>query len=94
MRTILAFYDTDREYGGPEEGGWWYDTGTFVRVIGLYFDEAEAIRAQQRANRLLERLQRHRTPVSSITYTGGRHRALAFTGLPPADFPEVRPTYS
>lgn len=71
-----------------------YDTGTFVRVIGLYFDEADAIRAQQRANRLLERLQRHRTPVSSVTYTGGRHRALAFTCLPPASFPEVRPIYS
>jgi hypothetical protein len=94
MRTILAFYDTDRAYGGPEEGGWWYDTGTFVRVVGLYFDEAAAIRAQQRANRLLDRLQRHRTPVSSVNYTGGRHRAFVFTGLPPASFPEVRPSYS
>ena len=69
MKTILAFYDIDREYGGPEEGGWWYDTGTFVRVIGLYLDEAEANRAQQRANRLLERLERHRAPVSSVSVT-------------------------
>ena len=22
MRSILAFYEIDREYGGPEEGGW------------------------------------------------------------------------
>lgn len=29
---VLAFYDIDRAYGGPEEGGWWYDTGQLVRV--------------------------------------------------------------
>jgi hypothetical protein len=94
MRTILAFYETDRAYGGPEEGGWWYDAGTFVRVIGLFLDEAAAVRAQQRANRLLDRLQQHRTPVSSVTYTGGRYRALTFTGLPPAHYPAERPSYS
>ncbi len=22
MRSIVAFYEVDREYGGPEEGGW------------------------------------------------------------------------
>lgn len=94
MRNILAFYDMDREYGGPEEGGWWYDSGTFVRVVALFFEEDAAIRAQQRANRLLERLQRHRTPLSSVTYTGGRYRAVVFSGLPPARFPEKTPTYS
>ena len=94
MRTILAFYDMDLEYGGPEEGGWWFATGTFVRAIGVFLDEAAAERAQRRANRLLERLQRHRTPISSITYTGGRFRALAFNGLPPAAFPAERPAYS
>lgn len=94
MRTILAFYEIDRAYGGPEEGGWWYDAGTVVRVIGFFLDEAAAVRAQQRANRLLDRLQQHRTPVSSVTYTGGRYRALTFTGLPPAHYPAERPSYS
>lgn len=94
MRTLLAFYDMDLDYGGPEEGGWWFDTGTFVRVAGFFRDEAAAEQAQRRANRLLERLQRHRTPMSSVTYTGGRFRALTFTGLPPAHFPATRPSYS
>ena len=94
MRTILAFYEIDRAYGGREEGGWWYDAGTFVRVIGFFLDEAAAVRAQQRADRLLDRLQQHRTPVSSVTYTGGRYRALTFTGLPPAHYPAERPSYS
>lgn len=35
MRSILAFYEIDRIYGGPEEGGWWYDSGTFVRAITI-----------------------------------------------------------
>ena len=94
MRTILAFYEIDREYGGPEEGGWWYDSGTFVRAIALHFDEATAVAAQQRANRLLERLQRHRREVYSVLYSGGRYRAYTFTGLPPERFPERRPRYA
>lgn len=24
----VGVYETGREYGGPEEGGWWYDTGS------------------------------------------------------------------
>ena len=94
MRSILAFYEIDREYGGPEEGGWWYDSGTFVRAIALHFDDAAAISAQQRANRLLERLQRHRPTIDSCLYAGGRYRALTFTGLPPERFPAERPRYA
>lgn len=26
----VAVYETDRAYGGPEEGGWWYDCGVLV----------------------------------------------------------------
>ena len=26
----VALYLVDRAYGGPEEGGWWYDYGTLV----------------------------------------------------------------
>jgi len=26
----LAIDEIDRSYGGPEEGGWWYDSGTVV----------------------------------------------------------------
>lgn len=94
MRSILAFYEIDRNYGGPEEGGWWYDSGTFVRAIAIHYDDKAAIAAQRRANRLLERLQRHKPDVSSAIYNGGRYRALTFSGLPPAHFPAERPAYS
>ncbi|MDR6790501.1 hypothetical protein J2Y58_003884 [Sphingomonas sp. BE138] len=87
MRSILAFYEMDVEYGGPENGGWYRDTGTFVRVLALHFDDRTAILAQRRANRLLDRLQQHRTPITSPAYVGGRFRAFTFSGLPPARFP-------
>ena len=32
----LNEYLTDRAFGGPEEGGWWYDTGRFVACHGTY----------------------------------------------------------
>lgn len=94
MRSILAFYEVDRAYGGPEEGGWRYDTGTFVRAIAVHFDDQAAITAQRRANRLLERLQRHKPDTSSVLYDGGRFRAFTFSGLPPERFPATRPHYS
>lgn len=28
-------YELNREYGGPEEGGWWYDTGTVVESVDV-----------------------------------------------------------
>ena len=93
MRSILAFYEIDREYGGPEEGGWYYDSGTFVRAIGVHLTDESAVRAMRRANRLLERLQRHQPRIDSVLYTGGRHRAFTFTGLPLERFLAERPRH-
>ena len=93
MRTILAFYEIDRQYGGPEEGGWWYDSGTFVRVLGFHLDENRANQLAARANRLLEVVQRRCRQVDSVLYDGGRYRVIAFNGLPPAHFPTERPHY-
>ena len=93
MRSIVAFYEIDREFGGAEEGGWYYDSGRFVRAIGFYLTDDAAMTAVRRANRLLDRLQRHRRTVESVLYNGGRYRAFSFTGLPPERFPEARPHY-
>ncbi|WP_230771773.1 hypothetical protein [Sphingomonas sp. Leaf4] len=94
MRHILAFYETDRAYGGSEEGGWYFDCGTFVRAITIHTSEDTALRVMARANRLLDRLQRYKLPVDSCIYRGGRHRVCVFDGIPPARFPVERPRYS
>lgn len=29
---VISVWSVDRVYGGPEEGGWWYDTGTLEHL--------------------------------------------------------------
>lgn len=38
----LVVYEVDREFGGPEEGGWYYDTGEVEVSVPLHdLDEDE-----------------------------------------------------
>lgn len=40
-------YDVIRNYGGPEEGGWWYDSGEPIESHPVTsMEEAEALRAE------------------------------------------------
>ncbi len=94
MSFAVAFYEIGLAFGGPEEGGWWYETGEIVRLISLTRTEGAALATAARANRLLDRIQRHHRPIHSAAYDGGRYSALVFAGLPPANFPVERPTYS
>ena len=42
QRGFLAVYNVDRNYGGPEEGGWWYDSGRLVsRVAAVRYVDAD-----------------------------------------------------
>lgn len=93
MTFILAFFELDRRYGGPEEGGWWYDTGELVRIFRVYHDEERAYARARRANDLLDRLQKRKRPVSSVTYRGGRHGVYVYENYVPKHFPSQRPHY-
>lgn len=33
--TVITVFEAGREYGGPEEGGWWYDTGEPVLAVPI-----------------------------------------------------------
>ena len=92
-KFVVAFYAVDRCYGGPEEGGWWYDSGELVRLHRLFHSADAATRAAARANRLLDLVQRVHARVDSVLYTGGRYRSCVFERHAPAHFPEVRPHY-
>jgi len=94
QKFVVAFYEVDRCYGGPEEGGWWYDSGELVRLHRLYRSEQAAIRAAARANRLLDLVQRGHARVDSVLYAGGRYRACVFERHAPAQFPERRPRFA
>ncbi len=65
-------YDTDRIYGGPEEGGWWWDRYTLRHVFkpraGKESTESER-KALERLTRYLNRQEGNR-PLSSVLSTG------------------------
>lgn len=44
-------YRTAREYGGPEEGGWYYSTGQFLGSEGGYSKIEDAWAKRDRVNR-------------------------------------------
>ena len=44
LKYYVNEYEVDRAYGGPEEGGWWYDTGRFIRCYGAFNSRAQAIK--------------------------------------------------
>lgn len=92
-RHIVAFYEIDRAFGGPEEGGWWYDCGELRRVLRVLPSADAAYDLAARANRLMDRLQRHKRDVGSVIYTGGRYAACVFEDTAPRAFPETRPHY-
>lgn len=91
---VFAFYELNREYGGPEEGGWWYDSGELVRIFKVKrCTDEQATALCYRANRLLERLQRNKRSTGSVLYSGGRHSVHAYENNAPQMFPAERPYY-
>ncbi len=87
--TYVNVYLIDRAYGGPEEGGWWYDTGTAIRSTqiapndDIVLAEAEAWCAEENAHR--------RSDVSSVL-SEGRY-VVYVEDQPAADYPAVTPHY-
>ncbi len=53
-RHIVAFYEIDRAYGGPEEGA----GGTIAASCAAFFGAGAAYALAARADRLMDRLQR------------------------------------
>lgn len=39
---FISEYEVDREYGGPEEGGWWFDNHQHIRVVAITDNEDDA----------------------------------------------------
>lgn len=84
-RLYVNYYVYDRAYGGPEEGGWWYDTyapldesyvgvevdpGVDLPRMGLYESEEAALEAYQQARALMGLANEGRRPVSSVLSEG------------------------
>lgn len=82
-------YEQDRGYGGPEEGGWYYDIMTPIRQerFDNRFDaeaHAEFLRAEYPAE--------GDRPVSSVLYSGGAY-IIRVENRPPVAEPQTTPHY-
>lgn len=89
----VSLYLADRRYGGPEEGGWYYDCGEFIRLVRTFRNGDDAYDYCQRLDgKLKNTLNRGRRSKSSVL-SNGVYEAAVHEGCPPQRYPETRPYY-
>ena len=101
----VAIYLVTREYGGPEEGGWYFDAGELVTDVEIYQkagatpaaflpgDEAcEVLRQKMFA--ACEQMNFGRRPLHSVISTGVFQVDVVDADVLPAFFPAERPVWS
>ncbi len=86
----VNLYLIDRGYGGPEEGGWWYEYGEFIEPAALFTDEDEALAYARKLNDD-NPMNEGRPDISSVN-SMGRYTYLV-QDRPGRDYPEARPYY-
>lgn len=85
----MNIHEVDREYGGPEEGGWWFDSGTVEVAIPLHdLDEDEVFTLYN----LMLKAFPNTGASGSVVRREGDWR-ITFGETRGADYPEVRPHY-
>ena len=95
--VYVNVYLVDQLYGGPEEGGWWYDTGEPVESIcvpaqstsGLTREAAEKLRQSKQV--YYDSLNKDRRPKHSVLSDGVYEVCLEDRFAEP--YPETRPYY-
>jgi hypothetical protein len=99
----VAVYFVQRLCGGPEEGGWYFDSGEICSdpeliVFGTIFATGHDDRAVRMAAEIQDHLDRdwnvgdHARPLDSVL-SAGRYEARVHDGWPPHVFPAERPHY-
>lgn len=84
--VFVNVYEVDRVYGGPEEGGWYYDAGRLITSRQVTEESAEDMK-------LSLQIKYPKTgDSSSVIYSGGDYRVW-IEDHPGADFPEYTPHY-
>jgi hypothetical protein len=90
-------YEVALAYGGPEEGGWWFDTGVPTGFTMGPFTDEEAAYEQCRVLNYLEyeRAEREETyDYSSVLSYRSNHYSYSVEDSPIAEpYPKVKPHY-
>lgn len=84
---FVTVFEIDRAYGGPEEGGWWYDTGEPVLHIPCRSHSA----AEDVRDRVREKYP-HTGQSGSCVYQGGDY-SITVDVRPGKAYPETVPHY-
>ncbi len=92
VNRYINIYELDQHYGGPEEGGWWYDSGTPVYTMALPEGTEEdaalaAVDALREVYRYEGRLTKSRYPHDGYDYS------VVLEDEPAKAYPESRPYY-
>lgn len=99
----LALYLVDLAYGGPEEGGWWYQAGTLVvdpetyREIGAapsaFVNQEDAGATLLSLEPRLVALNEGRPPIEATNSVGIYELRVIQAPTLPTHFPTTRPHY-
>ena len=87
----LNEYITNKSYGGPDEGGWFYSTGRFIECHGTSTTREAANRHLFTLQIDLSKRQAGKHKPSSVGCTG--YPDIFIQAHPGADYPATRPLY-
>jgi hypothetical protein len=97
----VGIYKQDRAFGGPEEGGWWYDCGEHCdqevyfavdMLPGVFRTETEAVEYAAKVQEAVKPLNVGRRSISSVL-SEGQYGVMVFEDKLPDYYPEKRPHY-
>lgn len=88
-RHYVNVYEVTRHYGGPEEGGWYYNAGMPLAAIP-YDTLRHAISHDQEA---LRNMFRDKEEGDIYSVLGGTEVHITIEEHPPEQYPETGPTY-
>jgi hypothetical protein len=95
--NVIALHNVDQAYGGPEEGGWYYDCGEPCKELAdltrVIKNRNAAWRYFKRMVKLSGELNQGKREVWSVLYDGDRVTAVMQKGTKPYAWPEERPHY-
>jgi hypothetical protein len=84
-------YRVSRHYGGPEEGGWWYDSGEPLASVPLELDSTQE--TIQTVRDRLTALLGWTDSRNRYSVLGGDDFEIYVQSEPAAHFPDGRPHY-
>lgn len=89
----VGLYLHNRAYGGPEEGGWWYDTSSLQGDVLTFTSYEEALRTMRLLNSNLKTTGVNAGRDNNSVNSEGVYQYCAFTGQAPPGTPRVVPHY-